>query len=160
MYYVTITKLARATISILAALNLHMFLHRRNVCWRISGVMLMLGEKIMNEITIGVANREMVSNRFIEAFETGKPQGNTISFESERQLWMTLTLERWEILKVLAGAGFVSANEVARRLNRDENAVMNDLKILLNTGFLEKTEDGKFAFPYDTVHVDFVLKAA
>ena len=120
----------------------------------------MLGEKIMNEITIGVANREMVSNRFIEAFETGKPQGNTISFESERQLWMTLTLERWEILKVLAGAGFVSANEVARRLNRDENAVMNDLKILLNTGFLEKTEDGKFAFPYDTVHVDFVLKAA
>ena len=120
----------------------------------------MLGEKIMNEITIGVANREMVSNRFIEAFETGKPQGNTISFESERQLWMTLTLERWEILKVLAGAGYVSANEVARRLNRDENAVMNDLKILLNTGFLDKTEDVKFAFPYDTVHVDFVLKAA
>jgi predicted transcriptional regulator len=114
----------------------------------------------MNEITIGVANRDTVSNRFIEAFETGKPLGNTISFESERQLWMTLTLERWEILKVLAGAGFVSANLVARRVNRDERSVLDDMEILLNTGFLEKSEDGKFAFPYDTVHVDFVLKAA
>jgi len=114
----------------------------------------------MNEVTIGVANRDMASARFIEAFETGKPQGNYINFESERLLWKTLTLERWEILKVLTGVGSVSVNEVARRVGSDEKLVQSDLKVLLDTGFLDKTEDGEFIFPYDAVHVDFVLKAA
>ena len=114
----------------------------------------------MHEVTIGVANRDTVSTRFINAFETGKPQGNYINFENERLLWKTLTLERWEILKVLTGAGSVSVNEVARRLGRDEKLVQNDLKVLLETGFLDKTENGKFIFPYYAVHVDFVLKAA
>jgi len=49
---------------------------------------------------------------------------------------------------------------LARRANRDVKAVHGDVKALLNTGFLEKTEDGKIVFPYDAVHVDFVLEAA
>ncbi len=114
----------------------------------------------MNEITIGVANRDLVSARFIEAFETGKPQAAHINFESEQQLWKTLTLKRWEILKALIGTGPLSIREVARRVNRDVKAVHGDVKALLNTGFLDKTEDGKIVFPYDAVHVDFVLKAA
>ena len=36
----------------------------------------------------------------------------------------------------------------------------SDVKALLHTGILDKTEDGKIIFPYDAVHVDFVLKAA
>jgi predicted transcriptional regulator len=114
----------------------------------------------MTKVTIGVANRAMVSAQFIEAFETGKPQGAHINFESERLLWKTLTLERWEILKALTGAGPMSIDELASRVDRDEKAVQLDVDILSNTGFLEKTGDDKIIFPYDAVHVDFVLKAA
>jgi len=114
----------------------------------------------MNEVTIGVANRDTVSARFINAFETGKPQGNYINFENERLLWKTLTLERWELLKVLTGAGSVTLRDVASRVARDEKAVQGDVEVLLNTGFLDKTEEGEIVFPYDAVHVDFVLKAA
>ena len=101
----------------------------------------------MHELTIGVANRDAVSARFIEAFETGKSQGNYINFESERLLWKTLTLERWEILKALTGAEPVTIREVARRVDRDGQAVQEDVKALLNTGFLDTTEDGKIIFP-------------
>ena len=120
----------------------------------------MLGEGCMGNVTIGVADRELVSARFIEAFETNMPQGTYINFESEQQLWKTLTLKRWEILKVLTGAGPVSIREAARRVDRDVKAVHSDVKALLHTGILDKTEDGKIVFPYDAVHVDFVLKAA
>lgn len=122
--------------------------------------MWMLGVDFMNEVTIGVANRDTVSARFINAFETGKPQGNYINFENERLLWKTLTLERWELLKVLTGAGSVTLRDVASRVARDEKAVQGDVEVLLNTGFLDKTEEGEIVFPYDAVHVDFVLKAA
>lgn len=114
----------------------------------------------MHEVTIGVSNRDTVSARFINAFETGKPQGHYINFDNERLLWTTLTLERWEILKVLTGVGSVTVNEAARLVDRDEQAVQGDLKVLTETGLLDTTEDGKFIFPYDAVHVDFVLKAA
>ena len=38
-------------------------------------------------------------------------------------LWATLTAKRWELLKVLAGAGAVSIREAARRVGRDVKAV-------------------------------------
>lgn len=31
---------------------------------------------------------------------------------------------------------------------------------LLRAGVLDKTEQGRAVFPYDTIHVDFTLKAA
>ena len=43
---------------------------------------------------------------------------------------------------------------------RDVKAVHGDVQALLNAGLLQKTENGQIVFPYDTVHVDFLLKAA
>ena len=37
---------------------------------------------------------------------------------------------------------------------------MGDVQTLLTSGVLDKTDDGKIQFPYDAVHVDFMLKAA
>jgi predicted transcriptional regulator len=144
----------------LAKLNKLTFLPRRNACWLISGTMWMIGEKIMNEVTIGVASRNTLSARFIEAFETGKPQTASINFENERLLWQTLTLERWDILKALTGREPMTMCDLARRVERDEKMVLADMEILLNTGLLEKAGETKFVFPYDAIHVDFVLKAA
>jgi predicted transcriptional regulator len=45
-------------------------------------------------------------------------------------------------------------------MHRDVKAVHGDIHALLNAGLLQKTEKGLIVFPYDAVHVDFMLKAA
>lgn len=93
----------------------------------------------------------------------GKPDSRKVhisDFESEEQLWKTLTLKRWQILKTMTGADELTIREVARRVDRDVKAVHGDVKALLLCGLLDKTESGKVIFPYDAVHVDFVLRAA
>lgn len=114
----------------------------------------------MNEVTIGISSRESVNDRFLASWETCQPQGAHIGFESEEQLWKTLTLKRWQILKTMTGAGELTIREVARRVGRDVKAVHSDVTALLMCGLLEKADSGKVIFPYDAVHVDFMLRAA
>ena len=114
----------------------------------------------MSEVILGIVNRKEADVRFLAAFETGQPQGQFIGFESEEQLWQTLTLKRWQILKTMTGAGTLSIREVARRMDRDVKAVHGDITALLNCGLINKTADGKVLFPYDAVHIDFTLRAA
>ena len=78
-----------------------------------------------------------------------------ISFASVELLWQVLTAKRWEILKAMTGAGALSIREIARRVARDVKAV----HALLNAGVTSKTPEGRMVFPYDAIHVDFVLKA-
>jgi predicted transcriptional regulator len=114
----------------------------------------------MNTVTIDV--RSLADNLadFVAAWKTGQASGPRISFESSEALWKTLTAKRWQLLKVLTGAGPVTIREAARRAGRDVKAVHRDVHALLNAGLLDKTEDGKIVFPYDAIHVDFMVKAA
>ena len=114
----------------------------------------------MNTVTIGVSTPEEASERFLRAWETGEPQGAHIGFPSLEDLWKTLTVKRWEILKAMTGAGPLAIREIARRVERDVKAVHGDVQALVNAGLLDKTDEGKIVFPYDEVRVDFVLKAA
>jgi predicted transcriptional regulator len=114
----------------------------------------------MNEVTIGISNRETASERFLATWESGQPQGAYIEFESAEQLWKTLTIKRWQILKTMTGTGELSIREVARRVERDVKAVHRDISSLLNCGLLDRTDNGRIVFPYDTVHVDFLMSAA
>lgn len=50
--------------------------------------------------------------------------------------------------------------ELARRLERDVKSVHGDVSALLKAGVLDRTDDGRVVFPYDEIHVDFVLRAA
>ena len=54
----------------------------------------------------------------------------------------------------------VAFTEAARKLQRDVKAVHGDVKALLYAGLLEKNDVGQVLFPYDAVHVDFMLKEA
>jgi predicted transcriptional regulator len=117
-------------------------------------------EAVMNTVVVGVSSREEVNARFLRALETGKPQGAYRSFESTAELWRTLSPKRWDVLKVMTGAGALSLREVARRVHRDVKGVHSDVHALLNAGLLDKTDDGKIIFPFDSVHVDFMLQAA
>lgn len=42
-----------------------------------------------------------------------QPQGAHIGFESEEQLWKTLTVKRWQILKAMTGVVELTIREVA-----------------------------------------------
>lgn len=113
----------------------------------------------MTEVTISVASWADVKARTLAAFE-GKHQGHHISFATPELLWRTLTPKRWELLKLLTGQGPMSIREAARRAGRDVKAVHGDITALLKGGVLDRTEAGMIHFPYDAVHVDFVLTKA
>ncbi len=114
----------------------------------------------MNTVTIDVRTLEDSLADFVNAWKSGETSDPRISFASDELLWKTLTMKRWGIIKRMTGAGPLSIREIARRVNRDVKAVHNDVKVLLDAGLLSKTENGKVVFPYDAVHVDFLLKAA
>lgn len=98
---------------------------------------------------------------FARDWRAGKPRKSArISFASPELLWKVLTAKRWELLKVLCGAGPVSIREAARRVNRDVKAVHGDVTALISAGVLDRVEGGGIAFPYDAVKVEFLLHAA
>jgi predicted transcriptional regulator len=113
----------------------------------------------MRTVTLEVSSRDETNRRFLRALE-GQAQGDVISFETPALLFKVLTQKRWELLSVLTGAGPVTLREAARRVERDVKAVHGDVHALLNAGILRKTEDGRIVFPFDAVHVNFMLRAA
>lgn len=113
----------------------------------------------MRTVTLEIASREKISRRFLQAFD-GEPQGAFISFESPELLFKVISGKRWDLLKVMTGAGAMTIREAARRMGRDVKAVHGDVQALLKIGILEKTDKGQIVFPYDAVHVDFMLRAA
>jgi predicted transcriptional regulator len=96
------------------------------------------------------------------AWDTGSADHEArISFDTPELLWKVLTAKRWELLKALAGQGPMTIREAARRAGRDIKAVHGDVRALLMAGILDRAEDGRrIVFPYDRVHVDFMMQAA
>jgi predicted transcriptional regulator len=114
----------------------------------------------MKTVILEVAALDDSLAAFSRAWKTGKAERQArISFATPELLWRVLTLRRWALLKALCGAGTVSIREAARRVGRDVKAVHGDVTALLNAGVLRRTEGG-IEFPFDAVHVDFMLKAA
>lgn len=113
----------------------------------------------MRIVTLVISSRKETNRRFLLALE-GESQGTFISFESPTLLFKVLTGKRWQLLNMMTGAGPMTIREAARRLGRDVKAVHGDVHVLLNTGILQKTNNGRIEFPFDAVRVDFTLKAA
>ncbi len=115
----------------------------------------------MKTVTLDVRSPDDALQDFTRAWKSGKAAKTArISFATPELLWKVLTAKRWELLKVLCGAGPVSIREVARRADRDVKAVHADVTALLNAGVLERNADGLIVFPYDAVKVEFLLQAA
>ena len=115
----------------------------------------------MKTVTLDVRDSSESMADFVRAWKTGKPEKSArISFATPELLWKVLTTKRWELLKVLCGAGPVSIREVARRVGRDVKAVHSDITALLNAGVLDRAEGGGIIFPFEAVKVEFLLQAA
>jgi predicted transcriptional regulator len=114
---------------------------------------------MMNAVTFGISPLGETKKRMLGAFR-GKKQGAFIGFATAELLWKVITPKRWDVLRAMTGAGPLAIREVARRVGRDVKTVHGDVHALLLAGVLERTEDGRIAFPFDEVHVDFILRAA
>ncbi len=113
----------------------------------------------MRTVTLGVIGLDDAKSRLAAAFR-GKPQGDPhISFVSHELLWRVLSPNRWAILRAMTGAGPIAIREISRRVGRDVKGVHTDVHALLKAGLIDRVEEG-FEFPFDAVHVDFVLKSA
>jgi len=102
--------------------------------------------------TLGAVSRAMKSGR--------AERETRIGFATPELLWQVLTAKRWELLKTLCGAGPVSIREAARRVGRDVKAVHGDVTALLDAGVLDRNAQGRIEFPYDSIKVEFMLRAA
>lgn len=113
----------------------------------------------MKTVTLQVAKLHEVKRRTQDAFN-GKRQGSRISFATPELLFRLLTAKRWQLIRVLTGAGPVTIREAARRVNRDVKAVHGDVQALLKAGVLQRTANGLIVFPYEAIRVDMMLHAA
>ena len=113
----------------------------------------------MTILTVTIAPRQAASRRALAAF-AGRRQGAHISFSSAALLWKVLGPKRWDLLKAMTGKGPMTVRGLARAVDRDVKAVHGDIGALLAAGVIERTPDKRIVFPYDAVHVDFMLRAA
>jgi predicted transcriptional regulator len=115
----------------------------------------------MKTVTLDVRTPREVSAEFVRVWKSRKSDSNArISFATPELLWKVLTAKRWELIKAMAGQGPMTLREAARRAGRDVKAVHGDVHALLAAGILRKDADGKLEFPFDAVHVDFMLETA
>lgn len=111
----------------------------------------------MNTVTIGVSS-DVDARRRTEAAFRGKKQGEWITFSSVELLWKIMTPRRWELVQAMAGEAPMSLRAAARLVQRDVKNIHADVQAMLKYGVLEKTLAGDIVFPYDAVHVDFMIE--
>ena len=115
----------------------------------------------MKTIVLDVRSPNEAMADFVRVWKTGKGEKSArITFATPELLWKMLTAKRWQLLKAMCGAGPLSIREAARRVERDVKAVHTDVTALLNAGVLDRGEDGRVIFPFDSVRVEFLLHAA
>ena len=101
------------------------------------------------------------------AFERAKAQLRSgvpdkyarITFNSPESMARTITPLRWTLLETMTGAGEIGVRELARRLGRDVKAVHTDVNALVLAGVVDRTEEGKYRFPFEKVKVQFEFEA-
>lgn len=115
----------------------------------------------MKTVVLEVRSPEDAMAGFARSWRSGKAERSArIGFATPELLWQVLTAKRWELLKMLCGAGPISIREAARRVERDVKAVHSDITALLNAGVLDRAEGGGVVFPFEAVKVEFLLQAA
>ena len=115
----------------------------------------------MKTVTLEVRSPGEGMDEFSQVWRSRKAKRSArIGFATPELLWKVLSAKRWELLKVLCGAGPVSIREAARRVRRDVKAVHSDVTALLSAGLLNRTETGNIEFPYEAIKVEFLLHAA
>jgi predicted transcriptional regulator len=115
----------------------------------------------MKTVLFEIATPTNAMNKLIAIAQKGStPRHARITFSSAADMARILTPTRWILIEALTGTGSLGVRELARRTGRDVKGVHTDANALVTAGVIDKTEDGKYSFPFDTVKVRFELHAA
>lgn len=115
----------------------------------------------MKTVVLEVRSLKEALDDATRAMKTGRVDREArISFASPELLWQVLTAKRRELLKAMCGAGPISIREAARRVGRDVKAVHGDARALLDADVLSRNAAGAIEFPFESVKVEFMLRAA
>jgi predicted transcriptional regulator len=116
----------------------------------------------MNERHLIIEVRSLAQSkaRILEAFKGVADVAARYMFTTHEQLLRTLTPGRWKLLETLTGAGPLGLRELARRAERDIKGVHTDAQALVACGLIDRTEDARYSFPFDSVDVHLEVKAA
>jgi predicted transcriptional regulator len=118
----------------------------------------------MTTLTVRLSTVAEAKARFVEAGRRAL-EGEvaeavpSINFTSYDDMHRVLAPSRLAIVKALAGQGALSIREVARRVDRDVQAVHRDVTALVNAGVIDRTEKG-VEFPYDRIHFEYDVSLA
>jgi predicted transcriptional regulator len=117
----------------------------------------------MTTLTVRLGNFDDMEARLLAVTaqaELGKhvETSPTLGFSSYEDMHRILAPSRLEIVKALVGTGPLSIREVARRVNRDVQAVHRDVMTLINSGVIDRSEKG-IEFIYDGIHFEFDIVA-
>lgn len=113
---------------------------------------------MMRKVTIQVETIETGLERFKVAWQSGKPRGEFITFETLEVMLKTLTTNRWALLGVLQAEGPMSLRALARHLGRDVKNVHTDVAALKAVGLIEDHEHGIWV-PYTEIEAHLRLAA-
>jgi len=115
-------------------------------------------------IKISISDSTTTAQGFIEAWkraEAGKraePE-QLLVFENLETLVKTLTQGRWVLLKTLRAMGPMSVRALAKELGRDYKNVHTDVRMLEQTGLIDRNKDDRVRVPWDIVEARLKLAA-
>ena len=117
----------------------------------------------MTTLTVRLSNFDQAEAELLAAAERAQlgPQVDAepvLGFASYEDMHRVLAPSRLDIVKTLVGTGPLSIREVARRVDRDVQAVHRDVTTLINSGVIERGQKG-IEFPYDGIHFEFDITA-
>jgi len=111
----------------------------------------------MKTIEIGVIDPKqdyaelLALARNIDAGKTMAEAVPRLNFTSLKQLFVTITEKRLELIQYVAVHEGLNTHQLARSLGRDYKNVYEDVHDLCNYGLLEKDERGVLSAPYDQI---------
>ena len=86
-------------------------------------------------------------------------QGETLNFGTPETYFTRLTDHRWQLIRLLQGAGAMPVRELARRAGRDVKRVHGDVVVLAELGLVERTSRGGVVCPFRSIHIDMEIRA-
>jgi predicted transcriptional regulator len=115
----------------------------------------------MRTVIFSIRTFDPALDDFARAWKTGRSEDAArIGFASWDLMHKALSPKRLDIVRVMTAAGPLSLREIARRVGRDFKSVHSDVRLLVESGVIDKTADGQLIFPYDRIHVEFEIPAA
>ncbi len=112
----------------------------------------------MKALTIDVATREQMNERFEEAMN-GKATGDHLTFPSLEMFYKLMNPRRLQIIEAIQEWGPIGTRELARRMARDAGNLTRDLKLLRDWGIVEDSDHG-LTIPYDEIRLELVIGKA